>query len=477
MRNFERYRPIIDDWDNFVEASRCPLPICIWANPRRIAPDCLAARLRTEALTVQEIGWNPLAFRVSPGSGIGRRLEYLAGLYQVQEEVAMLPAFLLRPEPGEFVLDLCAAPGNKTAQMALMMAGRGTVIANEVNGNRMQPLRQAINRLGLANVTTTVSDATAFPKQSRPFDRIMADVVCSCEGTCRKNPDVLDMDVKLHAERISRTQVAILTRALQLCKPGGRIVYATCTYAPEENEMVVQAALDAVSPKIAARIVAGEMPGWRWSPGLKKWQGAQFRSDMENAIRIYPHQNDTGGFFIALIEKTDDLRRPGAQVKEVTNVYTSARVKPVDSAPLFEFIETRFGIKRAIFSEYEIFRTNSKEASLRNRDHFPMAHPAPHTVGLPFIHINMKYPKLTTAAVMAFGQHASKHVLNVSHEQKSAFLRGEVFQAALDQVSNFAEEGYVVIKYDDIFLGLGILYLREDGTEVYGQFPKAWQVQ
>ncbi len=475
MKLFERYKEIIDDWQAFVEASRTPLPTCIWTNPLRVSPETVQTRLQKDGIFCEPVKWRPGAFRLPADFGAGARTEYLAGLYHIQEEVAMLPAIFLAPKPGDLVLDLCAAPGNKTAQMAVMMQNQGTVVANEKNGRRMQPMRQVVNRLGLMNVTATLADATAFPRQSHWFDHVMADVVCSCEGTSRKNPDILESSHNGHSLKIQASQFAILKRALQLCKPGGRVIYATCTYAPEENEMVIQAALDELGAKIPARIVECNLPDFQHSAGLERWQGQQFRADMANAWRIYPHQNDTGGFFFALIEKLDDLRRWPLQ--KTDGAEAESRMLEVVATGLFEFAEERWGLSRSLFSDYHLFRTNSKIASIVPAEHLRIARPETAFIGMPFIHINMKYPKLTTAAAMYFGAHARRNVLTLTPEQASSFLRGEVFTAVPDQISDYRDEGYVILKFEEMFLGTGIYYERQKDGQVTGQYPKAWRLR
>jgi len=339
----------------------------------------------------------------------------------------------------------------------------------------MRPLRQAINRLGLVNVTTSMADATAFPRQTFFFDAVMADVVCSCEGTSRKNPEILQLSENTQALRIQSSQIAILKRALQLCKPGGRVLYATCTYAPEENEIVLQPALAELADKIPARILACDAPGVKHSLGLERWQGQTFRPDMRNAWRIYPHQNDTGGFFFALIEKLDDLRR--FPLNRESEPAAAPRMQPVEEGPLLDVAGERFGIPRELFSKFELFRTNSKIASLAPAGFLRLNQPEPKSIGLPFIHINMKYPKLTTAAAMFLGPCATRNVLSLSRKQADAFLSGETFAASPDQISGYECEGHVILKFEEMFFGTGIFFQRPCGGEVFGQFPKAWQIK
>ena len=167
---------------------------------------------------------------------------------------------------------------------------------------RLKGLRATIDRLGLANVTATVYDAAVYPDDAGPFDRVLADVPCSCEGTSRKHPRALLGAGPEQSWRLHAVQTAILQRAVDLCALGGRIVYATCTYAPEENERV----LDAVDPDVADIEPLSPPPGVRVAPGVPRWQGRTFRDDVVHAARLWPHHNDTGGFFVAKLRRRSD---------------------------------------------------------------------------------------------------------------------------------------------------------------------------
>lgn len=463
---FNRYRPIIDDWPSFIDALNRPLPICIWANTARISPNLLLERLTSDGIDAEPVEWYAGAFRLSADVKIGNRLEYLVGLCHAQEEVALIPAVLLDPQPGERVLELCAAPGNKAAQMSLRMQQRGTVIANDFNHNRMRALRRNVERLGLLNVSATLCEAVSYPKQPQSFDRVLVDVPCSCEGTSRKSPEVLSHGDTSNLERL---QYGILRRGLQLCKPGGRVVYSTCTYAPEENEMVVQAALDSLQPKIQARILEANLPGLKWSPGLERWEGTAFRADMRNTIRIYPHQNDTGGFFLAVIEKLGD-GDSGATASENQPSISLPELNWVDAAPHLDYLEDRFGIQHSMFDACGFFRANTKSVSIINRDHQSAA--SPYFAGLPFMHTNMSYPKLSTAAALTFGKYATRNVVQLSRFFADEYLMGKTL---FDAVENLYE-GYVFVKYEDITLGMGVFFQHESVTELRCSFPKAWQL-
>ncbi|MEL7061519.1 MAG: RNA methyltransferase, partial [Acidobacteriota bacterium] len=153
-----------------------------------------------------------------------------------------------------------------------------------------------------ASVASLVADGANLPTTLGHFDRVVVDVPCSCEGTSRKHPGLLDRPAAEHARYRGR-QRALLRKAVQLTRPGGRLVYSTCTYAPEENEEIVAAALTEAAGEL--RVVPLEPASLRAAPGLDRWQGRDLPIELRGALRVWPHHNDTGGFFVALLEKAD----------------------------------------------------------------------------------------------------------------------------------------------------------------------------
>lgn len=299
--DFSRYRDIIEDFDAFEAALARPLPLCVWSNDLKITPEELEASFASHGIAFEKRPWRPGTYLLDPDLSPGTRFEYAAGLYHVQEEVSLLPVVVLDPQPGERILDACAAPGNKTAQIAVAMQNTGTLIANDRDYRRMRAVSRVLDRLGVFNASLICHDAANLPAPIGEFDRILADVPCSCEGTSRKNPRA---DAANPAEllRMSRVQRAILKRSLDLCRPGGLVAYATCTFAPEENEAVIDACLN--DPEVAEfHVLPTRIAGFHSAPGLVEWQGETFDPELKNAMRVYPHHNDSGGFFVALLQK------------------------------------------------------------------------------------------------------------------------------------------------------------------------------
>ena len=299
FNRLKRYEPIVDDWPAFLDACQAPLPSTLWVNDLRISAPDLRQWLEEDGIACSPLPWYSRGFRVPYEARPGKTLAFVTGCLQIQEEVSMMPVFFLDPRPGERVLDLCAAPGNKTVQSAVHMGGTGTVVANDINFRRLGMVMRNIDRLGLTNVVVLNENGANLPSDLGTFDRVLADVPCGCEGTTRKNPDLL-WSVPPDPSRVARGQTAILRKAVQRCRRGGRVIYSTCTYAPEENEAVVRAALDEFED---LELVEARIDGIRGVPGLTEWQGESFGADMHKALRIYPHHNDTGGFFIAVLER------------------------------------------------------------------------------------------------------------------------------------------------------------------------------
>ena len=300
MDPLSRYDPIVGDPSAFRDACERPLPSVVRVNDIKATPERVRRAFEDAGIEYEPIGWHDGLFRLGSGESPGNSWPFVHGWVYGQEEVSAVPALALDPAPGERVFDCCAAPGSKTTQLAARMDDRGTLVGNDNNLGRLSALRSNAERCGVSNIVVTRQDARNFslkPFDGEPFDRTLVDVPCSCEGTIRKNPDALDNWSMDHIEGIAGVQKGILERSLEITRPGGTVVYSTCTFAPEENEAVLQHALDAYD----CQLVEYEL-SLDHVPGLTQWDGDSFDDSMRKAKRIYPHHNDTGGFFCAKLE-------------------------------------------------------------------------------------------------------------------------------------------------------------------------------
>ncbi len=490
LSHFRRYRSIVDDWEAFEQTLMRPLPAAVWTNTLKTDPERLAALLAEDGMPLEHLSWRPGGFKLLvQDAKPGNHWAFLGGLYHVQEEVSLLPVLLLDPQPGDRVLDLCAAPGNKTAQIAVAMENRGTVVANDRDYHRIRAIHHITERLGILNTSTTLFDGANYPKGAGLYNKILVDVPCTCEGTVRKNPDLtLDPTGSL-SRKMSGGQKALLRKAIQLCRPGGRIVYSSCTYAPEENEAVVDALLKEIGQHVV-RIVPAEVEGFRASKGLTEWNGETFDESLGFALRIWPHQNDTGGFFVAVLEK---LAPDGSAKEEAAPASSSveARQSPaVESpgllaatsshlAPWMEILEKRLGMSREDFDDCAFFQRTARDLRVVNRDHRPPLRPEPQATGIVFMRAQTRFPKLTTAAAMAFGGKARQNTIDLDVDQIQTYVQRQEILLRPDQVRSCTGIGYVLVRHQGVEFGVA-LFLPEQGEEgnrVKSMFPKAWAVR
>ena len=462
LGSLERYRDIVDDWSSFAAALAEPLPTCLVTNELRITTDELAARLQRRGVALRRVPWTDDVLISAERGQVGSRFEYLTGLYNVQEEAAVIPVKILDPQPGERILDMCAAPGNKTAQIALAMRNRGTVVANDRSYQRMRATRGLLDRFGLANVCLTIADAANYPNVMGGFDRVLADVPCSCEGTSRKSPTVLEKAALLDFETLGKLQRAILRRAFDLCRPGGRVVYSTCAYSPEENEAVVHAVLQELPYDVAA--VACELPGFQHAPALTSYRGTAFDPRVAASMRVWPHHNDTGGFYVAAFDKSPEAPAAPPVIARDEALAVS------DTKRWLAPFRRQFGWED--LDEWVVHEPNVKTVWLANSDTTPVPAARRTSVGIGFIRKQMGDPKPTTTAAMLLGPRATRGVAELDERQMDAFLRREDVVLRGETAELHDRRGYVLLRCQGIIAGLG--RFRRDGRTIESLYPGAW---
>jgi NOL1/NOP2/sun family putative RNA methylase len=300
MDVLSRYEPLVEDFAAFEAACERPLPSVVRVNTIKADADAARAALAESGVDAEPIAWHDGLFEIDGQPGAN--WPYAHGWLHGQEEVSVLPALALDPEPGDRVWDACAAPGSKTTQLAALMDDRGLVVATDNNLGRISALRSNTERLGATSVAVTHEDArnhSLKPFGGEEYDRALVDVPCSCEGTIRKNPDAFDEWSMSHVRGISGVQKDILERAVQATNAGGTVVYSTCTFAPEENEAVLDHVLESEDCELVDFDLALDH-----REGITEWQGDEYDPSVTLAKRIYPHFNDTGGFFCAKLAVT-----------------------------------------------------------------------------------------------------------------------------------------------------------------------------
>jgi len=477
MEPFERYTSLIDDFSAFKAALDCSLPVTLWANPERITPGELEKILIEAGFSPRKIKWCSGAYKLPEYQRAGKRWEFFSGLFHIQEEAAMVPAKVLAPCPGECVLDMCAAPGNKTAQMAFMMKQTGTIIANDINSKRLGALRQTCERLGVRNTTFFNYNAANIPGDAGTFDKILVDAPCSCEGTTRKNLNAGRSAEVAYSRKQKGAQKAILFKAAQLCRKGGKILYATCTYAPEENENVVDDVIKEYGEN-CLQLRQIKIAGLTTSPGITEWEGHKFSQELTKTVRIWPHQNDTGGFFMALLEKKGERKTSAGLAKSGENTDAENMIeKPAQSNHhrLLSAVRERYALPEGFFENMITLKSNQDQLHLVDNEHAVPMFFRKGVTGLRFLHLDSGDLKLTHPGALLCAQHARLNTVELNTDQLDQFLRRRIVLLNPQNLLGCKHEGYVLVRHAGYGVGSGVLGIAATGDKTLkSQFPKTW---
>ena len=270
------------EYEAFLESFQRPRAVALRLNPLKgEAPEL--------PFVTATVPWEPMGYYYAPQARPGLHPYHEAGVYYLQEASAMAPVALLDPQPGERVLDLCAAPGGKSTQIAGRLLGKGLLVCNEINPSRAKILSRNIERLGVANALVTNEKPENLSRRLPGFfDRVLVDAPCSGEGMFRKEEAAVTDWSEETVAMCARRQAEILNSAAKLVRPGGRLVYSTCTFAPAEDEEAVAAFLET-------------HPEFTPEPVDAPW----FVPGKNASYRMWPHKLLGEGHFAAVLRKTE----------------------------------------------------------------------------------------------------------------------------------------------------------------------------
>ena len=282
-----------EEYEAFLQSLERPRAVALRFNP-------LKGEAPTLPFAGEPVPWEPQGFYYDPEARPGLHVYHEAGVYYLQEASAMAPVALLDPQPGEKICDLCAAPGGKTTQIAGRMEGKGFLLCNEINPKRAKILSRNIERMAVSNaLVTNEHPANLAKKYSGFFDRVLVDAPCSGEGMFRKEEAAVTDWSQETVEMCARRQAEILHSAARMVRPGGRLVYSTCTFAPEENEQTIEAFLQR-HPEYTLEDVS--------APWFTRVGVGQFR--------LWPHKLLGEGHFAAVLRKTGGEKEEIPSAKE-----------------------------------------------------------------------------------------------------------------------------------------------------------------
>jgi NOL1/NOP2/sun family putative RNA methylase len=282
-------------------------------NPLKLTRDQFQVRFQAR---LKPLSWCPTGFSYEtarPGFQPGKHPDHVAGLYYLQEPSAMAAAELLAPQPGQRVLDLAAAPGGKSTQLAALMNNQGWLLANEIHPKRAWTLAENLERWGItcASITNETPERLAG-HFGDVFDSVLVDAPCSGEALFRRNPEAAKAWSPEAVSACASRQRAILLQAARLVAPGGRLGYITCTFNPEEDEAVLEIFLEN-NPDF--HLV--ELPSFNgFSPGRPDWLSGNPIPELAHAIRLWPHHAEGEGHFIAVMQRARNAQYSGSNNKQ-----------------------------------------------------------------------------------------------------------------------------------------------------------------
>ncbi|MBN2052646.1 NOL1/NOP2/sun family putative RNA methylase [Candidatus Woesearchaeota archaeon] len=308
--NFEkRYRTLLGSrYDEFINYSTAYIRKSIRVNT--LKSDVADARKRLEKNWVLvQVPWCKEGFWIDYKAenkddkryDIGNIIEHMLGYVYVQDAASMIPPVVLNPEPGDIVLDMCAAPGSKASQIAAMMQNSGVLIANDLQGDRLKALGINLQRTGVSNALITQMPGHKFRFIKLKFDKVLVDAPCSGTGTIRRSLRTLQMWSPHMVKKMASQQKQMIASGFESLKPGGAMVYSTCTMEPEEDEGVIHWLLENYKN---AKLEEIKLDIKR-SPAITEFEGEKYNPEVSKCLRIWPQDNDSEGFFVAKIRKKD----------------------------------------------------------------------------------------------------------------------------------------------------------------------------
>ena len=381
---------------------------------------------------------------------------YFAGLYYLQEPSAMTPANRLPVEPGDKVLDVCAAPGGKATELGAKLKNEGVLIANDISNSRAKGLLKNIEVFGIGNVLVLSEEPGKIENYFQEyFDKILIDAPCSGEGMFRKDKKMVKAWEEHGPEFFAKIQRSIVTQAARMLKPGGMILYSTCTFDPEENEGTIEYLLEQYP-----EFVIKEMESYEgFAEGMPEVTESK-SEEFKKTVRIFPHKMHGEGHFLALLQK-------GEKQEEA-----SVKIKPKRGKKVPEDLETFF---KDVNWDVDFHRLE-----IHTERVYYMPKNLPDVKGIRFLRTglylgdvkkNRFEPSQAFAMCLKKEEYAHTISLSVEDERVAKYLKGETIE--VDDLVSSKEKGWQLICVEEYPLGWGKL---SNGT-LKNKYLPGWRLQ
>jgi len=409
------------EFPEFMESLERPRAVALRFNP-------LKGERAMLPFVQDPVPWEPEGFYYDPESRPGLHPYHEAGVYYLQEASAMAPVSLLDPQPGERICDLCAAPGGKSTQIAGRMMGKGFLLCNEWSPKRAKILSRNIERMGVANALVTNENVETLAERFAGwFDRVLIDAPCSGEGMFRKEEAAVEDWSQETVEMCARRQGDILHYGSKLVRPGGRLVYSTCTFAPEEDELAVASFLQSHPEFVAEQV---ENP----------W----FESGENGSFRMWPHKLRGEGHFAAVLRRIggDDgfvVASAGEKLPKPWQEFAKEMGIRLPEGKLITFGQNLYWVPDEMpeLKRLKVLRPGLELGTVK-KDRFEPAH-----------------------ALALWLQSAAKvHRISVQSKEMVAYLHGETIPCN--------QRGWCLVMAEDYSIGWG----KGDGNCLKNHYPK-----
>lgn len=450
-----------EEFEEFMRSYEMPRYYGLRVNTLKISVEEF---LKISPFQLEPIPWTKDGFYYAEGESPGRHPYYYAGLYYIQEPSAMLPGAVIDAKPGERILDLCAAPGGKTVQIAAGMQGQGLLVANDINSDRVKALVKNIELCGVRNAIVTNESPDKLARNFEGyFDKVLVDAPCSGEGMFRKDEDAARSWESFKCEKCAGMQWDILKNVDKLLKPGGVVVYSTCTFSPEENERMISMFLEQYGnyelldiPKVAG--IQDGRPEW-----------ADNSKELAKTARLWPHKLKGEGHFVARMKKAAREEKDGGQ-NDTSSRYAEGRanISKISGKGMEGHIEA-----------LKAFCRDNLQVDING--HFAVK-------GNNIYCLPVEYPDLSGIKVAKFGWYLGefsggrfepshsmaialnkagfKNVIDLSSESADVirYLKGETLIAE-------GKKGYRAVCVDGYSLG----WAKQTGDMLKNLYPKGWR--
>jgi len=469
---FEHIReqhPDPDNFADFIAASQRPLRKSIRVNTLKISVTDFQELAHKRGWLLTTIPWCAEGFWINIGaqgelSQLGNCSEHLMGLFYIQEASSMLPPVALAVDhKTDLVLDLAAAPGSKTTQLAAFMNNQGTILANELSASRLKVLHANLQRCGVTNTCLSHFDGTLMDQNlAGCFNAILLDAPCGGEGTFRKDTKALDNWSLDALETISSLQKQLLISAWKMLKPGGRLVYSTCTLSQAENQDVVNWFKEEIGSEL--KVIQLD----------NLFQNAEKVMTEEGYLLIWPERFDCEGFFVACIEKSKS-----AESDTATLAISQSPFKNLDKKTMqfiSEYYQQHFGYDISAITARLRIRNSQREQQIwlfpEHGDQLREALRLQRS-GIRICDLiqSRQGPLIKTCHefVISYGANFTRQFVELNAEQAAACCKGENIQAVN---STDLKKGEVVMAYQELALGLGKVLTIGDKSKIKNNLPR-----